>query len=186
MKLLSFGRTAKGGASSLLDWEPRTKKFRLADPAPCIKPENPPQVLVVDDDPVILNTTASRLKAAGYQVATAVDGSEAISALSSQKPQFILVDINFPPDISNGGVPSWDGFRLMSWLRGLANTRDARYIVISGDDSDAARQQARKAGAVAFFPKPINHQELLSVFEKETEHGTASPRRWWTAFFDLL
>jgi DNA-binding response OmpR family regulator len=74
----------------------------------------------------------------------------------------------------------------MNWLQGLANTRGARYIMISGQDSPELKDQVRDAGAVGFFPKPIDHRELLALLEKEREATGQTPRRWWAAFFDFL
>ena len=149
---------------------------------------HPKRILVVDDDPVIRATTSNRLTMAGHQVSTATDGAEAISAVRDQKPDVILLDVNFPPDVANAGVPTWDGFRLMYWLRGLQNTEGTRYIFISGTDSSEFKDRARSAGALAFLSKPIDHERLLKVIasEAKTQPDPPQPRRWWIAFFDLL
>ena len=76
------------------------------------------RVLIVDDDPVFLEATAMKLKAAGFRVRTAREGSEAIAALGEEPADAMLVDISFQPDVCYGGMGSWDGFQIMSWLRG--------------------------------------------------------------------
>jgi CheY-like chemotaxis protein len=106
-----------------------------------------------------------KLKAAGHRVLTAVDGSEAIAAIAVEKPDFVLIDINFPPDVPNGGMPAWDGFQLMLWLRSVMNTMGTRFITITASDSPELEMRARSCGAVAFFRKPIDHQRLLAVIE---------------------
>lgn len=125
------------------------------------------RVLVVDDDPVILATASSRLKAAGFEVLTALDPSQAITAVGAHKIDVILLDINFPPDVPHGGMPSWDGLHLMCWLRTLENAADACYIVISGDDVASVQRQRLAGPAVAFFQKPIDYRLLLSTIEKQ-------------------
>ena len=80
----------------------------------------PPKILVVDDNEVIVKTICLKLKGAGYQVATAQDGAEAMSIVRMEKPDLILLDITFPPDVA--GVP-WDGFRIMEWLHRVDESR---------------------------------------------------------------
>ena len=151
------------------------------------EPEHRKSVLLVDDDPIILKTTSMKLNAAGYEVTTATDNAEALSAVAQAKPEFILLDINFPPDVANAGAPVWDGFRLMYWLKSLENTQRARYIMISGSNSPDYWERAQSAGAVAFFAKPIDHQRLLHVLGRETfPQAPHSPRRWWASLFGFL
>src|SRR5215472_3083637 len=75
----------------------------------------PKRILVVDDDPVILKTADMKLRAAGYDVRTVADCSEAIAAVAEYKPKLLLLDVNFPPEGLNGGTTAWDGFKLMGW-----------------------------------------------------------------------
>jgi CheY-like chemotaxis protein len=126
------------------------------------------QILIVDDDPVILKTTSHKLSAAGYAVSTAVDGSEAINVVGCAKPDLIILDLDFPPDVANGGKPGWDGFRLMTWLRGLRNTQGTRFIIITGScDPAEAERRALASGAAGFFSKPINFPALTKLIDVE-------------------
>ena len=126
-------------------------------------------VLVVDDDEIIRVTTGSKLQKAGYQVRTAGDCSEAIAAVGENRPDIILLDLNFPPDVGHGGMVAWDGFRLMHWLRGLQNTGDTEFIVISGSNSADCKRRAMATGAAAYFQKPLDHERLLQVMHRELE-----------------
>src|SRR5215831_6595678 len=81
----------------------------------------PKRILVVDDDPVILKTAGMKLRAAGYDLRTVADCSEAIAAVAEFKPELILLDVYFPPEGLNGGTTAWDGFKLMGWLQTLKN-----------------------------------------------------------------
>ena len=91
-----------------------------------------PPILVVDDDPVIRETVSRKLEAAGYEVITAADASEAIAAIGHHSPEVILLDINLPAEPPYGGGPRWDGLQLMSWLRTLRGAQRARFIIITG------------------------------------------------------
>jgi CheY-like chemotaxis protein len=64
---------------------------------------NGKKILVVDDDPVFTKAISFRLKAEGFEVITALDGGEAVSAMRRHKPDLLVVDIFFPPDVAHGG-----------------------------------------------------------------------------------
>ena len=108
------------------------------------------KILVIDDNEIILKTTSMKLQSAGYEVFTALDGSEGVAAVRRVKPDLVLLDITFPPDV--GGV-SWDGFRIMDWLHRVDETQKIPIIIISGVVEEKNKQRATGAGAVAFFPE---------------------------------
>ena len=146
-----------------------------AAPVPAIKVQptfaNGKKILVVDDNEVIVKTITLKLKGAGYQVVTALDGSEAVSVVRTEKPDLILLDITFPPDIT--GVP-WDGFRIMEWLHHVDESRKIPIIIITGGEEVKNKERAIAIGAVAFFHKPINHDDLLKVI-RATLDGSSKP-----------
>jgi two-component system OmpR family response regulator len=162
------------------------KRSPVAAPAQTVPPGEPSvrenkipskpgkRVLIVDDDQVILETTTRKLKAAGYNVYTVSEGSEAIAAVEQHKPEIILLDIHFPPDIANGGRNTWDGFQLMSWLRGLSGTQNTRFILISSDDP-ATLKRNRLAASVAVFQKPLDYKRLLAAMAGESDKATPGP-----------
>lgn len=121
------------------------------------------KILVVDDDPVILKAFTIKLQASDYQVLTAARGAEAISAVRTEKPDAILLDLNFPDDF---GSVAWDGFRIMEWLKRLSGGTKTPIFVISGGDPDKYVARARELGAVAFFRKPIVHEELVAALQR--------------------
>jgi DNA-binding response OmpR family regulator len=120
----------------------------------------PQKILVVDDNEVIVKTTTVRLTRAGFQVFTALDGSEAVALVRKEKPDLILLDLGFPPDL--GGVP-WDGFRIMEWLRRVDESKKIPVIVITGGAGDKDKEKALGGGAVAFLYKPLDYDELLKL-----------------------
>jgi CheY-like chemotaxis protein len=118
------------------------------------------KILVVDDNEIILKTISLKLQGAGYKVITALDGSEAVASARKEAPDLILLDISFPPDVS--GVP-WDGFRIMEWFHRLDTSRKIPVIIITGSEDNKNKARAASGGAVAFFHKPIDHDDLLKV-----------------------
>ena len=124
------------------------------------------KVLVVDDNEVILKTLALKLKATGYEVVTALDGSQALGVVRRQKLGLILLDITFPPDVAHGGGVPWDGFRILEWFKRMDEAKNVPVIIITSGDAERYRDRALAAGAVAFFHKPVDSDELLAEIHK--------------------
>ena len=121
------------------------------------------KILVVDDNPVVVKTIQMQLVKAGFAVVTALDGSEAISAVRREKPDLIVLDINFPPDVASGGGIPWDGFLIMQWLRRLDEAKNTPIIIVTGENPVKYRDQAMKLGATAFFTKPVDNEGLVEM-----------------------
>ena len=121
------------------------------------------KILIVDDDPVIQKAFTIKLQASNYDIISAKDGTAAVTAVRTQRPDAILLDINFPDDFSN---VAWDGFRIMEWLKRLDAVRNVPIFIISSGDPDKYLKRARELGAVAFFRKPVVHEELVAALER--------------------
>ncbi|HEU6447605.1 MAG TPA: response regulator [Verrucomicrobiae bacterium] len=129
------------------------------------------KILVVDDNEIILKTVSLKLQGAGYQVVTALDGSEAVACARKENPDLVLLDITFPPDLD--GVP-WDGFRIMEWFHRLDSAKRIPIIIITGGQDAKFKERAIANGAVAFFQKPIDHDDLLKVIRQTVGDGAKS------------
>jgi CheY-like chemotaxis protein len=109
-------------------------------------------VLVVDDDPDILETTRFVLESAGYEVLTAANGSEALNCLHDEAaPCVILLDLMMP--VMNG------------WEFRAEQTRDPELaaipvIVVTGAGRGA--QKAASLGVACLLEKPVDLTTLLS------------------------
>lgn len=130
------------------------------------------RILVIDDNEIILKTTSMKLQGAGYQVSTAFDASEGVALGRKVKPDLIILDIGFPPDVYENQVVdgwtgmAWDGFRIMDWLHKLDETKQIPIIIISGIVEEKNKQRATASGAVAFFSKPVNFDEMLKAIRE--------------------
>src|SRR5882672_2156271 len=127
---------------------------------------NRKKILVVDDSPIILKALSMKLTAEGYDVLTAEDGGGAVNLARREKPDLILLDISFPPDVAHGGGVAWDGFLIMDWLRRMDEVKDIPIIIITGGDPVKTKARALSAGAANFFHKPIENDELLTVIRQ--------------------
>jgi CheY-like chemotaxis protein len=132
------------------------------------KPVGPhiPKILVADDNVVVLKTVAIKLKSVGYEVRTAMDGSTAISCVRRERPDLIILDIDFQPDVARAGAIAWDGFLILDWLRRIDEVRETPIIFITSMESPKFRERAMSSGAIAFFQKPIDQDEMLSVIRQ--------------------
>lgn len=137
-------------------------------------PAAPKKLLVVDDNEVIVKTVVLKLKSAGYQVFAAHDGAEAVSQVRREKPDLILLDIGFPPDL--GGV-EWDGFRIMEWLHRVDESRKIPIIVITGGAGEKDKERAMASGALAVLYKPLDHEELLKLVRTTLSSPAAQPAK---------
>ena len=123
------------------------------------------KILVVDDDPVVLKALTATLEAKGYKTFTALDGSEAFRIARRERPDLLLLDIFFPPDIIGSGN-TWDAFHIMRWLQRLDETKETPVLIISVAEPEKYRNRCLEAGARAFLHKPVDPRELLETVEK--------------------
>jgi DNA-binding response OmpR family regulator len=121
------------------------------------------KILIVDDDPVVVKALSIKLQAANFDILTAGEGSEAVNIARTQSPDGILLDINFPNDFSS---VSWDGFRIMDWLKRLKSVDQPPIFVISSGEAAKYEARVRQMGAVGYFQKPVHHEELLAALNR--------------------
>src|SRR6266850_7887799 len=121
------------------------------------------KILIVDDSPVILKTLSMKLTANGYDVITAEDGGTAVGLVRNQKPDLVILDISFPPDVGHGGGVPWDGFLILDWIRRLDGAKHVPIIFVTGADPKKYRERAMKAGAANFFSKPVKVNEMIAA-----------------------
>src|ERR1700722_20413117 len=131
------------------------------------------KILVRDDNPVVLKAFELKLKNLGFQVITAIDGSSAVSLARNERPDLVVLDVNFPPDVGSSGL-QWDGFNIMQWMHRFQEAANIPVIIITSGDPFRLKEKAIAAGAVAFFQKPINHKEFLIAVRRTL--GQAAPK----------
>jgi DNA-binding NtrC family response regulator len=118
----------------------------------------PARLLLVDDDPDFCEALGDRLRAAGFQVATAGLPAEALRLVREEAPAFVLLDLVLP------GV---DGLTLLDTLRREAP--EVVVIVITGHGTIARAVEAMRKGAYDFVTKPVDWRHLEMVLGKALE-----------------
>ena len=115
------------------------------------------RILVVDDNAAIRKGLSVRLRANGYAVSFAVDAISATAALVTEMPDLVILDL---------GLPCGDGFVVMERLNNHDRLAGIPVIVLTGRELADNRDRALKAGAVAFFQKPVEDGQLLMAINK--------------------
>jgi two-component system cell cycle response regulator DivK len=123
------------------------------------------RILVVDDNPVVLKAFELKLKSHGFQVMTATEGSGAVSLARQERPDLIVLDIHFPPQVGSTGL-QWNGFNIMQWMQRFNEAANIPVIIITSDDITKFKDKALHAGAVACFQKPIDHEEFIRAVSR--------------------
>jgi CheY-like chemotaxis protein len=119
------------------------------------------RILVVDDEPVVRGVVAELLTDAGYAVACAADGEQAIETIHHWRPDAVLLDLRMP------GVNGWaflDTYRSDPICRGVP-------VGIMSAASDADRTLT-DAGVLAVIRKPFDVDELLSTVDDLVRHSS--------------
>ena len=110
-------------------------------------------LLVVEDDPDILNLLQTTLNISGYQVKTARNGSEALNVVAQEHPKMVITDIM---------MPKLDGFGFVHRLRINPETRAIPVVYITATFvRPEDRDFALNIGATRFIQKPLNLEEFL-------------------------
>jgi DNA-binding response OmpR family regulator len=125
------------------------------------------KILIVEDDHDLTLGLSIRLRAAGYGIVAAQDGASVMSAALKHSPDLILLDI---------GIPGGNGLVVLERLKQNTNTAYLPVIVLTGKDPATVKERTLKLGAVAFFQKPADNDELLKVIRKYIGAGEPDVR----------
>jgi CheY-like chemotaxis protein len=104
-------------------------------------------ILVVDDDPFILDLVSRFLKAKGFRVLTTTDPEKAYALAESEVPRLIISDI---------AMPGLDGFTLCQGFKGNRVTLEIPLVFLTGSDKINDIEKGFAAGAQAYLLKPVD------------------------------
>ena len=109
-------------------------------------------VLVIDDDPVILELLRVNFEIEGLDVICAKDGEEGFHKAQSEQPDIVISDIM---------MPRRDGLQLLADLKGDPTTSDLPVILLSAKAQKTEVQQGLDLGADDYITKPFDPLELI-------------------------
>lgn len=111
------------------------------------------RILLVDDEPDILEFVGYNLSKEGYEIFTARDGEEALRVAVESHPHLILLDMM---------MPRMDGLQTCKALREMPETADVRIVFLSALGEEENQLSGFDAGADDYIPKPIRMNLLKS------------------------
>ena len=114
-----------------------------------------PKLLVVDDDDAVRRFMKVSLSSQHEIVDTAVP-DEALALALEHKPDAILLDLR---------MPRYSGYELCHTLSSLSATQLIPVIIVSGEAGEKTKQLCKELGAIAYFEKPLQVDQLLSFLE---------------------
>lgn len=112
-----------------------------------------PLILVVDDEPVNRKVLSWALSEAGFRVAAANSGTEAVDMALALRPDLIILDILMPGE---------DGFAVCQRLQAIPETRDIPIIFLSGLTDSSDKVRGLELGAVDYVTKPFSGEEVVA------------------------
>ena len=113
-------------------------------------------ILVVDDEPEVVQLLSMRLSSEGYNVLTAVNGKEAVNIAKKEKPDLIVLDVL---------MPEMDGSKAASILKESPETKDIPVIFLTCLFTKEEEMSGNVRGHEYFVAKPYDSDQLLRVIK---------------------
>ena len=111
---------------------------------------NKTKLLIVEDEPTLLETLKYNLKKQGYEVVTAADGVQALPIARAEKPDLVILDVM---------LPGLDGFEICRILR---QEMSLPILMLTARDEEVDKIVGLEVGADDYLTKPFSMRELLA------------------------
>jgi DNA-binding response OmpR family regulator len=121
------------------------------------------RILIVDDEPAIVDMLAYNLRRANYQVLIARDGEEALAKAAQEQPDLIILDLM---------LPRLDGLEV---CRALRRERDVPIIMLTARDAEVDRVVGLELGADDYVVKPFSVRELMARVKSVLRRAAPRP-----------
>jgi DNA-binding response OmpR family regulator len=116
-------------------------------------------ILVVDDDPDLVESVSMKLESEGFQVAKAYDGVEAWDRIKDEKPQMLILDVM---------MPRKNGYELCDEIKKDDNFKDITVLLLTAvaeavPSTTYTHMDGKTTLADDFIPKPIDLDNLMEI-----------------------
>lgn len=118
---------------------------------PTPTPEAKKKILIVDDDPNVMEVMSTMLREANYEVIEAGYSLPALFSAARNVPDLMLVDIR---------MPIMNGLELIEQFKSYKETKNVPIVAVTGMDTPEMRKTASRLGCVGFIAKPFNATEF--------------------------
>lgn len=115
------------------------------------------KILVVDDEPAIVQMVMNRLKASGYDCLSAYDGQEGLEIAQASRPDLIILDLM---------LPKMNGYLVCSLLKKDIRFAKIPIILFTAKAQEEDRKMGEEAGGDAYIVKPFNASVLLEKIQQ--------------------
>ena len=122
------------------------------------------KVLIVDDEPNILVSVEFLMRREGHEVATAVDGQEAIDLLDELRPDLMILDVM---------MPRKNGFEVCAEVRADDRLSAMPILMLTAKGREAEMKKGLSLGADAYITKPFSTHELVLKVNELLGRGTS-------------
>ena len=112
------------------------------------------RVLLIEDEPNIIEAIRFILSRDGWRVDTHSDGKSALDAIRARTPDLIILDVM---------LPNRSGYDILNDLRSASETRDLPVLMLTARGQKKDRELAEKLGASRFMTKPFSNGEILDT-----------------------
>ncbi len=109
-------------------------------------------VLIVDDEEYIVTSLEYVMKSAGYEVAVAYDGEQAMERVKEIVPDLLILDVM---------MPKLGGFEVCEKIRANPLWKSIRIIMLTAKGRDSEREKGISLGADAYLTKPFSTRDIL-------------------------
>ncbi len=123
------------------------------------KADNAQRILIVDDDPDIIESVRYALEKSGYEVLVARDGNQGLAMAEREGPDLIILDMM---------MPKRSGFLVMEKLR-RSSGQPHKIIMITANEGNRHKAYAEMLGVDDYIRKPFNMAQLLESVAKILE-----------------
>ncbi|MGF1628725.1 MAG: response regulator transcription factor [Kiloniellaceae bacterium] len=110
------------------------------------------RVMIVEDEPNIVESLSFVFGREGWQVTAALDGDTAIERLLGEPPDVLVLDVMLPPH---------SGFEVLKRVRKEPSLRHLPVIVLTAKGQEKDRHTALRLGADAFVTKPFSNRDIV-------------------------
>jgi len=147
-------------ASQSVEEQPVSEKTEIAA---ALAPEEtaaaPEQkmILVVEDSSTTRKVISITLSRQGYRVVEAADGLEALSRISEERPDLIMLDVI---------LPKMDGYKILSIIKGNKEFKDIPVIMLTSKDGFINKMKGKMAGSSAYLTKPFDPDMMIAEIRK--------------------
>ncbi len=111
-------------------------------------------VLLIEDEPNIVEAIRFLLAREGWQVDTHADGSDAVEVIDAARPDLVILDLM---------LPGKSGMEIVRDLRELPDMKDLPVLMLTARGQSRDREMAEKAGVSRFMTKPFSNTEVLTA-----------------------